>query len=237
MKKIYVAALLILLALGIALPLWYSARANPEAGDSFTAAGRLPGDVLSLPGAAEGELPAVGKGAGQEPAPPGAAAAETGSKTSEPPAGGKPQRAVAAADESSPEKSQPKSKQGSVPKKTSSTKKGSSKSEPPGVPVDLAVVGQKGKILFQRTGVEVRGKGTVLDTLDAAGVAYETSHNSEFVVSVGGQKNSGMSGWMYQLNGKTVMKSAALQKVQPGDCVIWWFSEQIGEDPPQWSEL
>ncbi|NLA04573.1 MAG: DUF4430 domain-containing protein [Firmicutes bacterium] len=229
MKKFYVAALVILVAVGVAVPLWYSTGSKPESSKAFSAAEKSPADVSAAPGKAESEP--LGEGKSREQAQTEGAPAEPVSKKGEP---AHPDNTPSPGNAS--KKAAPKSEK-KPPREKSSSKKTPPKNEQPAIAVDLAIVGQKGKIIFKGTSVRVYGKGTVLDTLDAAGVVYETSHNSEFVVSVGGQKNSGMSGWMYQVNGKTIMQSAARQKVQPGDCVIWWYSDRLGEAPPQWSEL
>jgi len=108
--------------------------------------------------------------------------------------------------------------------------------------VSIAVVGKNQEIIYWPSKVSVKNKDaenvTVLDVLGAAGVNYETSSRWPGLVEViGGLKNKGQSGWMYSVNDQIPMVSAAVKKVQEGDRIIWWYSEDIKAKLPVWEDL
>lgn len=111
-----------------------------------------------------------------------------------------------------------------------------------GIQVKMAVVGKQGKLLYPPSAVVVSelnfGGLTVLGTLEAAGLEYRMSSvYSSQVVSICGQENKGMSGWMYQVNGEIPMMAAGKKEIAPGDKIIWWYSENLNAPRPTWESL
>lgn len=111
-----------------------------------------------------------------------------------------------------------------------------------GLKVDIAVVGVKGQLLYGPATVTVpqnnRWGLTALGALDATGLKYSLSPNyGNFVISIAGQTNKGMCGWMYKVNGEVPMVAASEKKVNQGDKIIWWYSESIDASSPTWENL
>ena len=116
------------------------------------------------------------------------------------------------------------------------------KVQPDGQKIEIAVVGLKGEILFGPTSVTLKEDkhwgSSVLGALEAAGLDYRMSPKyGNLVVSIAGLANQGASGWMYQVNGETPMTAANEKKVNPGDKIIWWYSESLSTPCPAWEEL
>ncbi|TEB07822.1 hypothetical protein Psch_01377 [Pelotomaculum schinkii] len=111
-----------------------------------------------------------------------------------------------------------------------------------GCAVWIAIVGKNSELLY-RAGQVVVGKDnkwgiTALGVLDATGIPYTTSPTwPDFVYSISGQANSGVSGWMYSVNGDVPMHMADKHPVKAGDKVIWWYSNSMDQPQPQWEEL
>ncbi|MZP30976.1 DUF4430 domain-containing protein [Heliobacterium undosum] len=105
--------------------------------------------------------------------------------------------------------------------------------------VSLAVIGKSGEKLFGPATVTARRDGrwgiTALGTLEGAGLSY--SEGSGFVTSIAGQANQGMAGWMYKVNDVTPMAPAKDQAVKSGDKVIWWYSVDMNNPGPTWSDV
>ncbi|TEB10392.1 DUF4430 domain-containing protein [Pelotomaculum propionicicum] len=111
-----------------------------------------------------------------------------------------------------------------------------------GCTVWIAVVGKNGGQLFQAGQVVVKKDNkwgiTALGALDATGLSYTTMPTwPDFVSSVSGQANSGVSGWMYSVNGDVPMHMADKHPVKAGDKVIWWYSDSMEQPQPQWDDL
>ncbi|MDD4369206.1 MAG: DUF4430 domain-containing protein [Oscillospiraceae bacterium] len=111
-----------------------------------------------------------------------------------------------------------------------------------GCMVWIAVVGKNGEQLFQAGQVLVKKDNkwgiTALGALDASGVTYVTSPTwPDFVYSISGQANSGVSGWMYSVNGDVPMHMADKHPVKSGDRVIWWYSNSMEQPQPLWDDL
>lgn len=111
-----------------------------------------------------------------------------------------------------------------------------------GCMVWIAVVGKNGEQLLQAGQVLVKKDNkwgiTALGTLDATGISYVTSPTwPDFVYSIKGQANSGVSGWMYSVNGDVPMHMADKHPVKAGDKVIWWYSNSMEQPQPQWDDL
>ncbi|MGB9847515.1 MAG: DUF4430 domain-containing protein, partial [Desulfotomaculales bacterium] len=111
-----------------------------------------------------------------------------------------------------------------------------------GCPVEVAVVGMSGELLFGPGRVTVtaknRGGITPLGALDATGLPYTTSARwANFVESVAGQGNKGQAGWMYSVNGEVPLAAADQKKLKTADKIIWWYSRKINEPAPAWEEL
>ncbi|WP_406676653.1 S-layer homology domain-containing protein [Neomoorella carbonis] len=105
--------------------------------------------------------------------------------------------------------------------------------------VDIAVVGMNGELLYGPGSVMVSKNGrwglTALGALDATGLPYVDDNG--FVKSIAGQANSGMNGWMYQVNGSVPMVSASQKTIQDGDQIIWWYSTDWSSPGPVWESL
>jgi hypothetical protein len=108
--------------------------------------------------------------------------------------------------------------------------------------VELAVVGRNGQLLYGPTKTVLKEDNrwglSVLGALDSTGLSYQLSPKyGNFVLSIGGVTNQGSSGWMYQVNGQVPLAAADKQIVNPGDRIIWWFSESLKTGPPSWEDL
>jgi len=111
-----------------------------------------------------------------------------------------------------------------------------------GCRVWVAVVGKNDELLFGPAEVTVNKENkwgiTAMGALDAAGIVYTMKPAwPDFVDAIGGQANSGMSGWMYSVNGEISMHMADQQPVKTGDRVVWWYSRSMDQPPPQWEDL
>lgn len=112
-----------------------------------------------------------------------------------------------------------------------------------GYSVGVAIVGSSGELLYgPNSGVPLPATNkwgqTVLGALDATGVTYTMSSQfAGFVNSIAGQSNSGQQGWMFTVNGSTVMKSSAEVKVYDNDKVIWYYSKDMNQAAPTWEDL
>jgi hypothetical protein len=108
--------------------------------------------------------------------------------------------------------------------------------------VGIAIVGKNGEQLYSAGEVLVKKDNkwgiTALGALDASGVSYNTSPAwPDFVYAISGQANSGVSGWMYSVNGDVPMHMADRHPVKAGDKVIWWYSNSMEQPQPRWDEL
>ncbi|MDD4238512.1 MAG: DUF4430 domain-containing protein [Desulfotomaculaceae bacterium] len=111
-----------------------------------------------------------------------------------------------------------------------------------GCMVGIAVVGKEGESLYSAGKVVVRKDNkwgiTAMGALDATGLPYSTMPTwPDFVSSICGQANSGVSGWMYSVNGDIPMHMADKHPVKTGDKVIWWYSNSMEQPRPQWGDL
>ncbi|GAB6181810.1 DUF4430 domain-containing protein [Desulfotomaculum defluvii] len=108
--------------------------------------------------------------------------------------------------------------------------------------INLAVVGMNGELLYGPSGVAVTIKNeksmTVLDVLDASGLAYTMSNRYPGLVdSIANQRNRGQGGWMYKINNQSPMLGASQMEVKKEDKVIWWYSQSINVPAPEWDQL
>lgn len=110
-----------------------------------------------------------------------------------------------------------------------------------GIKVGLAVVGMDKKPIKKYDVVIPENSSwgnTALGALDASGVDYVMSTRfSGFVESICGQKNKGLSGWMYAVNGEYKSVAADKCSVKNGDRIIWYYSESIDSPAPDWNHL
>lgn len=111
-----------------------------------------------------------------------------------------------------------------------------------GCPVWIAVVGKNGEQLYKAGQVFIKKDNkwgiTALGALEASGISYVTSPAwPDFVYSISGQANSGVSGWMYSVNGDVPMHMADRHPVKAGDRVIWWYSNSMEQPQPHWDDL
>lgn len=125
---------------------------------------------------------------------------------------------------------------------TASSSSGSGGSGDNSCSVSIAVVGSNGQLLYGPGPVTVNKSNqcglTVLGALDATGLPYVMSTKwPGFVDSIAGQANSGMSGWMFKVNGMAATVSAKDSPVNSGDQIIWWYSTDMNSSGPNWSDL
>lgn len=111
------------------------------------------------------------------------------------------------------------------------------------ITVGLAVVGMDNELLYGPSYLSVDESNqwglTALGALDASGLSYETSSWSygDFVVSIEGQANSGLSGWMYTANGASPAVGADLYEIEENDEIIFYYSQSMDQEPPTWDNL
>ncbi len=111
------------------------------------------------------------------------------------------------------------------------------------VMVSLAVVGSNKVLLYGPSTVSVNETNkwglTALGALDASGISYTTSSWSygDLVNSIKGLANSGLSGWMYTVNGSNPGVGADKYKIKNKNKIIFYYSESMDQKPPQWDEL
>lgn len=111
------------------------------------------------------------------------------------------------------------------------------------ITVGLAVVGMDNDLLYGPSSVSVDESNewglTALGALDASSLSYATSSwaYGDFVESIEGQANSGMSGWMYTVNGVSPVVGADQYEIEEGDKIIFYYSESMDQEPPRWNDL
>jgi hypothetical protein len=107
----------------------------------------------------------------------------------------------------------------------------------------LAVVGTDNDLLYGPSRVSVDESNewglTVMGALDASGVFYETSKWSYgyLVDSIEGLANSGLSGWMFTVNGVSPGVGADQYEIKDDDEIIFYYSESMDQAPPEWEDL
>jgi hypothetical protein len=112
-----------------------------------------------------------------------------------------------------------------------------------GKTVYLAVVGKDSEPLYGPSRVSVDESNewglTALGALDASGISYVTSSWSYgyLVNSIEGLANSGMSGWMYTVNGSSPGVGSDQYEIENNDKIIFYYSESMDQAPPQWDDL
>ncbi|OPZ75397.1 MAG: hypothetical protein BWY80_00167 [Firmicutes bacterium ADurb.Bin456] len=112
-----------------------------------------------------------------------------------------------------------------------------------GCPVWIAVVGKNGEQLYQAGQILLTKENNkwgvnALGALEVTGLPYVTSPTwRNFVYSISGQANSGVSGWMYAVNGDAPNHMADKHPVKAGDRVIWWYSHSMEQPQPRWDDL
>jgi hypothetical protein len=109
--------------------------------------------------------------------------------------------------------------------------------------VGLAVVGSDSELLFEPSYIAVDKANewglTALGALDASGLSYETSSWSYgyLVYSIEGLANSGLSGWMFTINGVSPGVGADKYAIKNNDKIIFYYSESMDQKPPVWNDL
>ncbi|OQA10084.1 MAG: hypothetical protein BWY65_00827 [Firmicutes bacterium ADurb.Bin373] len=172
--------------------------------------------------------------AGSDQASPGSAKGlpDTEAKQGDP----APQQQAAASGAASPESAAP------APADDAATVTAPAVSPESGCQVWIAVVGKNGEQLYQAGQVLLKKDNkwgiNALGALEATGLPYTTMPTwPDFVYSISGQANSGVSGWMYSVNGDVPMHMADKHPVKAGDRVIWWYSNSMEQPQPRWDEL
>ncbi|MDD4369205.1 MAG: S-layer homology domain-containing protein [Oscillospiraceae bacterium] len=111
------------------------------------------------------------------------------------------------------------------------------------VTVGLAVVGSNSDLLYGPSSVFVDDSNewglTALGALDASGLSYNTSPWAfgDLVDSIEGLANSGLSGWMYTVNGVSPAVGADQYEIEEDDEIIFYYSESMDQEPPRWDDL
>lgn len=108
--------------------------------------------------------------------------------------------------------------------------------------VEIAVVGMDKELFYGPGSVMISSDNkwgmTVLGALDATGLPYTMSSTwPDFVESISGLANEGMSGWCYTVNDTIPSVAAAKYTVKDGDRIIWYYSKDMNEPPPKWDDL
>jgi hypothetical protein len=111
-----------------------------------------------------------------------------------------------------------------------------------GLQVGVAVVGIGGQVLYRPAKVVVDPASkwgiTALGALDAIGLPYSMKPAwPDFVNEICGQTCKGVSGWMYMVNGEVPLHMADKNPIKAGDEVIWWYSESMDQQLPNWDQL
>ncbi|MDD3269782.1 MAG: S-layer homology domain-containing protein [Syntrophomonadaceae bacterium] len=74
---------------------------------------------------------------------------------------------------------------------------------------------------------------TALGALNASSLSWAFSTQFDTLVEViAGQRNEGMSGWMYKINNSVPMVPARDAAVAQGDSVLWWYSTDASSSGP-----
>ena len=110
------------------------------------------------------------------------------------------------------------------------------------VTVNIAVVGKGGNLLYGPGSVELSPNDrfglTAMGALAKTGLSWEFSSQwPGLVVAIEGERNEGMNGWCYSVNG-------SMPSVLPGDCsvhqndrIIFWYSTNAMSGGPKWEDL
>ncbi|OPX84123.1 MAG: Endo-1,4-beta-xylanase A precursor [Pelotomaculum sp. PtaB.Bin104] len=107
--------------------------------------------------------------------------------------------------------------------------------------VRIAVVGIDNELLYPPGEVSVSNDSkwgkTALGALHATGLNYNADPGSGFVNKIEGQANNGMNGWMFKVNGVVAAVAGKDKEVRAGDRIIWWYSDDINSNGPDWDSL
>ncbi|MDD4588646.1 MAG: S-layer homology domain-containing protein, partial [Heliobacteriaceae bacterium] len=79
---------------------------------------------------------------------------------------------------------------------------------------------------------------TAMGALNKTGLPWQFSSQWDGMVQViGGQRNEGMNGWCYKVNGENPMALARDYRVAAGSKIIWWYSNDAMSPGPDWNDL
>lgn len=101
--------------------------------------------------------------------------------------------------------------------------------------VSVAVYGLEKEIIFSADANFYEGITAFDILLDSAGeknipVVYSGSKAAAYVSSIGGlaeKQHGGMSGWIYTINGESIMKPSGKCELSPGDRVEWKYMTEF----------
>lgn len=113
----------------------------------------------------------------------------------------------------------------SIQVKVTGSSGGGTSPEQTGTEINIKVIGKNGENLYSgnvRLKADDRYGITVLGALDKTELSY--GYQSELVNAIAGQKNQGMNGWMYKVNGTIPTSSVSSYKLSSGDKVVWFYS-------------
>ncbi|QEK11384.1 DUF4430 domain-containing protein [Crassaminicella thermophila] len=110
-----------------------------------------------------------------------------------------------------------------------------------GFTVKVAVIGKSGELLYGPSSVTISKKyeykDTALSALDATGLRWKFSNDWPGMVNeIEGQKNKGMNGWMYAVNGKAPSVLPGEKTVKKEDKILWWYSTNAMSEVPKWPD-
>ncbi|AOT69928.1 stalk domain-containing protein [Geosporobacter ferrireducens] len=110
---------------------------------------------------------------------------------------------------------------------------GDGNTNPDEISVTVKVIGKNKETLYGPGTVKLhkndKYKHTPVNALHKTGLSYNYSGN--MVNEIAGQKNEGLQGWMYMVNGSVPGNAAIETILGEGDEVTWWYSTNPNEVP------
>jgi prenyltransferase beta subunit len=105
--------------------------------------------------------------------------------------------------------------------------------------VYVAVIAQDDDLLYGPKKVTIseddKYGDTALGSLDATSLDFDFKDDDpDMVDEIEGQKNLGMNGWMYSVNGKVPSVLAGDKNVSSGNKILWWYSTDSMSEAPEW---
>lgn len=110
------------------------------------------------------------------------------------------------------------------------------------ITVNIAVVGKAGNLLFGPGSVTISSTDpfglTAMGALAKTGLSWEFSQQWDgFIVAIAGERNEGMNGWCYTVNGNMPSVLARDRIVSENDNIIFWYSTSAPSSGPKWEDL
>jgi hypothetical protein len=93
------------------------------------------------------------------------------------------------------------------------------------ISVFLEITGPSSRVLYERNTVNISANDpNLVEALKQSGLSYNLK-DGNFVNEIGGHANSGLNGWMYKVNGKSLTATATNYQLKEGDSLLWFYSE------------